>query len=177
MSKVSEGKPEAVSIAVLTVSDTRGEAEDTSGHYLVDALTQAGHQLAAKQIVIDDVYRIRAVVSDWIADAEVEVVLITGGTGFSGRDSTPEALSVLFDKHIEGFGELFRQLSYEEIGTSTVQSRALGGLANDTVIFSVPGSTGACRTAWEGIIREQLDSTHRPCNFVGVLGHRRGQPG
>ncbi len=175
MSKASNASPEALSIAVLTVSDTRGEAEDTSGHYLVEALSSAGHTLADKQIVIDDVYRIRAVVSNWVADAGVDVILVTGGTGFSGRDSTPEALSVLFDKQIEGFGELFRQISHIDIGTSTIQSRALAGLANNTVIFSMPGSTGACRTAWEGIIEEQLTSTHRPCNFVGVLGTRGGQ--
>ena len=117
----------------------------------------------------DDIYRIRAVISNWIADPGVDAVLVTGGTGFSGRDSTPEAVAPLFDKAIEGFGEVFRQLSYQEIGSSTVQSRALGGFANNTVIFCMPGSTGACRTAWEGIIRDQLDSTYRPCNFVGVM--------
>ena len=122
-----------------------------------------------KQIVIDDIYRIRAVLSVWIADPLVQAVLITGGTGFSGRDSTPEAVAVLFDKSIDGFGELFRAISYEEIGTSTIQSRALAGLANNTVIFCMPGSTNACRTAWEKIIRTQLDSSYRPCNFVGVL--------
>lgn len=174
MSKASDEAGVALGIAVLTVSDTRGEAEDSSGRFLAEAVATAGHQLVDKQIVIDDVYRIRAVVSAWIADEAVQGILVTGGTGFSGRDSTPEALAVLFDKTIEGFGELFRQLSYAEIGTSTIQSRALGGLANDTVIFSMPGSTGACRTAWEGIIREQLDGTHRPCNFVGVLSTRNG---
>jgi molybdenum cofactor biosynthesis protein B len=116
--------------------------------------------------VIDDVYLMRAVVSAWIADPAIEVVLTTGGTGFTGRDSTPEALSPLFDKRIEGFGELFRQLSFDEIGTSTVQSRCLAGLANNTAIFCLPGSTGACKTGWQGIIRQQLDSTHQPCNFV-----------
>ena len=127
-----------------------------------------------KKIVIDDVYRIRAIVSQWIADSSIQAILVTGGTGFTGRDSTPEALGVLFDKTIEGFGELFRHLSFEEIGTSTIQSRALAGLANETVIFCMPGSTSACKTAWGKIIREQLDSTYRPCNFVGVL-HTRSQ--
>ena len=129
----------------------------------------AGHNVHDRSIIPDDVYQIRAVTSGWIARPDIDVVLITGGTGFSGRDSTPEAMAPLFDKHIEGFGELFRQLSYTEIGTSTVQSRALGGFANNTVIFCMPGSTGACRTAWDGILREQLDGQHRPCNFVGVL--------
>jgi molybdenum cofactor biosynthesis protein B len=164
---------QALEIAVLTVSDSRGEAEDTSGKYLVESLSGAGHRLADKQIVKDDVYQIRAVISDWIANPDIDAVLVTGGTGFSGRDSTPEAVSPLFDKAIEGFGEVFRQLSYQEIGSSTVQSRALGGFANNTVIFCMPGSTGACRTAWEGIIREQLDGAHRPCNFVGVVRIRQ----
>ena len=159
-------------VAVLTVSDTRTHQTDTSGAFLDEALRDAGHQIADRQIVIDDVYQIRAIVSRWIADPEVEVVLTTGGTGFSGRDSTPEALAPLFDKTIDGFGEVFRALSYTEIGSSTVQSRALAGLANWTVIFCMPGSTGACRTAWEGVLRDQLDSEHKPCNFVGVLrGH------
>lgn len=174
MSKAQPGPQQSLGVAVLTVSDTRTEATDSSGQYLVEALAAAGHQLVDKQIVIDDIYRIRAVVSAWIAEPAVQAILITGGTGFSGRDSTPEAVSVLFDKAIDGFGELFRQLSYEEIGTSTIQSRALAGLANDTVIFCLPGSTGACRTGWEKIIRSQLDSSQRPCNFVGVLGVRRG---
>lgn len=169
MAKATDTEIQALDIAVLTVSDTRGEAEDTSGKYLVESLTAAGHRLADKQIVKDDIYQIRAVISAWIADSAVAAVLVTGGTGFSGRDSTPEAVSPLFDKAVEGFGEVFRQLSLQEIGSSTVQSRAVGGFANNTVIFCMPGSTGACRTAWEGIIREQLDSTHRPCNFVGVI--------
>jgi len=161
--------PSTLGVAVLTVSDTRTEDNDTSGQYLAAALQEAGHQLVDKRIVIDDIYRIRAVLSQWIAEPAVQAVLITGGTGFSGRDSTPEAVSVLFDKHVDGFGELFRALSYDEIGTSTIQSRALAGLANNTIIFCVPGSTNACRTGWEKIIRSQLDSTYRPCNFVGVL--------
>ena len=173
MAKATDTETQALDIAVLTVSDTRGEAEDTSGKYLVDSLAAEGHRLADKQIVKDDIYQIRAVISGWIADPGVDAVLVTGGTGFSGRDSTPEAVTPLFDKAIEGFGETFRQLSFTEIGSSTVQSRAVGGFANNTVIFCVPGSTGACRTAWEGIIREQLDSTHRPCNFVGVIRVRQ----
>lgn len=166
----------ALSIAVLTVSDTRTPDTDTSGQYLQEALLTAGHTCSDRQIVRDDIYQIRAVLSRWIADASVQVVLVTGGTGFSGRDSTPEAVAPLFDKTIAGFGEVFRALSLTEIGSSTVQSRALGGLANNTVIFCVPGSTGACRTAWTGIIRDQLDSRHRPCNFVGVLGNRASLP-
>ncbi len=171
MSASSDRK--SLNIAVLTVSDTRTEATDTSGQYLVESLRAAGHALAEKAIVIDDVYQLRAVVSRWIADPAVHVILSTGGTGFSGRDSTPEALAPLFDKVIEGFGETFRALSLAEIGSSTLQSRALAGLANRTVIFCMPGSTGACRTAWEGIIRDQLDSTFRPCNFAPIVlgGH------
>ena len=162
----------ALKVTVLTVSDTRTQETDTSGAFLEEALRDAGHEIADRQIVIDDVYQLRAIVSQWIADPEVEVVLTTGGTGFSGRDSTPEALAPLFDKTIDGFGEVFRALSHIEIGSSTVQSRALAGLANGTVIFCIPGSTGACRTAWEGVLRDQLDSEHKPCNFVGVLrGH------
>jgi molybdenum cofactor biosynthesis protein B len=155
-----------VKVAVLTVSDTRSLDTDTSGAFLQQALEAEGHSLADRKLVIDDIYQMRAIVSAWIADPEVEIILTTGGTGFTGRDSTPEALSPLFDKHIEGFGELFRQLSYDEIGTSTVQSRCLAGLSNNTAIFCVPGSTGACKTAWNGIIRQQLDSTFQPCNFV-----------
>ncbi|WP_324768541.1 molybdenum cofactor biosynthesis protein B [Pokkaliibacter plantistimulans] len=158
-----------LNIAVLTVSDTRTAANDTSGDALVTDLQEAGHVLATRTIVKDDVYQMRAVVSQWIADADIHAVLITGGTGFTARDSTPEAMKPLFDKTIEGFGELFRQISYSEIGTSTIQSRALAGVANRTLIFCMPGSTGACRTAWNSIIREQLDSRHRPCNFVEMV--------
>jgi molybdenum cofactor biosynthesis protein B len=162
----------ALKVAVLTVSDTRTQKTDTSGAFLEEALRDAGHDIADRQIVIDDVYQLRAIVSQWIADPGVEVILTTGGTGFSGRDSTPEALAPLFDKAIDGFGEVFRALSLTEIGSSTVQSRALAGLANGTVVFCMPGSTGACRTAWKGVLRDQLDSEHKPCNFVGVLrGH------
>jgi molybdopterin adenylyltransferase len=169
----TESHTRSLGIAVLTVSDTRTEDNDTSGQYLVEALREAGHRALDKAIVRDDIYQIRAVVSAWIADPEVHAVLVTGGTGFSGRDSTPEAVSPLFDKAIEGFGEVFRALSYTEIGSSTIQSRAVAGLANNTVVFCVPGSTGACRTAWNGLIREQLDGSHRPCNFVGVLAVRQ----
>ena len=155
-----------LNVALLTVSDTRSLEDDSSGTYLQEQIKSAGHSLADRQICKDDIYQIRAIVSQWILDPEIHSVISTGGTGFSGRDSTPEALSPLFDKKIEGFGELFRQLSYEEIGTSTVQSRALAGMANDTFIFCLPGSTGACKTGWTRILSEQLDSTHRPCNFV-----------
>ena len=159
----------SLAISVLTVSDTRGPAEDTSGDLLAERLASAGHRLAERRIVRDDVYAIRAIVSAWIADPAVQVVLTTGGTGFTGRDSTPEALLPLFDKTIDGFGELFRQLSFDEIGSSTIQSRAVGGLANATLIFAMPGSTGACRTAWDRILRNQLDIGFRPCNFVELL--------
>jgi molybdenum cofactor biosynthesis protein B len=169
MAKATDDSPQPLAVAVLTVSDSRTEENDTSGQYLVEALQTAGHHIAARTIVIDDIYRIRAALSAWIADEIIDAVLITGGTGFSSRDSTPEAVRPLFDKDIDGFGELFRAMSYQEIGSSTVQSRALAGFANDTVIFCVPGSTGACKTAWTGLIREQLDSSHGPCNFVGVL--------
>ena len=164
---------EALNIALVTVSDTRTQENDTSGDYLADALRDAGHELIDRAIVIDDCYRLRAKVSSHIADPMVQVVLMTGGTGFTGRDSTPEAIGPLLDTRIDGFGELFRQLSFAEIGTSTVQSRALGGLANNTLIFCVPGSTGACKTAWNGILVSQLDSTHRPCNFAELIlrGH------
>ncbi len=153
-------------IAVLTVSDTRDLASDTSGQLLVDALLTAGHQLADRQLVKDDIYQIRAVLSQWIASRHVQAVLITGGTGFTGRDTTPEAVKPLFDKEVEGFGELFRQVSFGEIGTSTIQSRALAGLANRTIIFCLPGSNNACRTGWMQIIAPQLDARTRPCSFV-----------
>jgi molybdenum cofactor biosynthesis protein B len=169
MSKQIFDQNVALGTAVLTVSDSRTEADDSSGHFLLDVLQEEGHHVIEKAIVKDDVYQVRAILSRWIADEAVEAVLVTGGTGFSGRDSTPEAVAPLFDKAIDGFGELFRHLSYEEIGTSTIQSRAIAGLANGTAIFCMPGSTGACRTAWTGILKDQLSSLHRPCNFVGVL--------
>jgi len=158
-----------INIAVLTVSDTRTLDNDTSGQYLVDKLIEAGHNSCDRQLIIDSKYEIRAAVSAWIADSDTQVVLITGGTGFSDRDVTPEAVEPLFDKVVEGFGELFRQVSYQEIGSSTIQSRCIAGLANKTLIFCVPGSTGACGTAWESIIKDQLDSRHGPCNFVKHL--------
>jgi molybdenum cofactor biosynthesis protein B len=157
-----------LNIAVLTVSDTRDESTDTSGGYLVKILQETGHHLADKKIVIDDIYQMRAVVSDWIASTNVQAVLITGGTGFTKRDSTPEAMLPLFDKVVDSFGELFRHVSYQEIGTSTIQSRAVAGLANGTIVFCMPGSTGACKTAWS-LIESQLDASHNPCNFVGQL--------
>jgi molybdenum cofactor biosynthesis protein B len=162
-----------LNIAVLTVSDTRTLADDASGQTLVERLTGAGHQLAERAIVPDDVYQIRAILSRWIADPAVQVVLATGGTGMTGRDNTPEAVRPLLDKDIEGFGELFRMLSWEEIGTSTLQSRALGGLANATFIFCLPGSTGACRTGWDRILQAQLDARSRPCNLVELLPRLR----
>jgi molybdenum cofactor biosynthesis protein B len=158
-----------LAIAVLTVSDTRDLARDTSGQYLVDALTAYGHHLAARALVKDDIYQIRAQVSQWIADGQINAIIVTGGTGFSGRDSTPEAIIPLLDKRIDGFGELFRHLSLEDIGTSTIQSRAFAGLANFTLISCLPGSTGACRTGWENILAPQLDARQKPCNFVGHL--------
>ena len=158
-----------LNICVLTVSDTRTEADDTSGDYLSEALQQAGHALYDRSIVKDDKYALRAQVSAWIADSEVQAIITTGGTGFTGRDSTPESLAPLFDKTIEGFGELFRALSFEEIGSSTIQSRAIGGLANGTLIFVLPGSSGACKTGWERILRNQLDASFRPCNFAELI--------
>ncbi|MDX2463955.1 MAG: molybdenum cofactor biosynthesis protein B [Porticoccus sp.] len=156
----------SLGIAVLTVSDTRTLEEDTSGQLLVDRLTESGHNLADRALIPDDVYQLRAEVSRWIADPKVQVILTTGGTGFTDRDSTPEALAPLFDKHVEGFGELFRHISYQEIGTSTLQSRAVAGLSNRTLIFCMPGSTNACRTAWDNILGEQLDARTKPCNFI-----------
>lgn len=166
MTKSDSTTKQALNIAVLTVSDTRNENNDTSGQYLKEAAITDGHNVLDKKIVIDDKFQIRAVISNWIASTDIQVILITGGTGFTARDTTPEAVLPLFEKEIEGFGELFRHVSYVEIGTSTVQSRALGGMANGTAIFCMPGSTGACKTAWNGILQQQLDSTHRPCNFV-----------
>lgn len=158
-----------LNVAVLTVSDSRTLAEDTSGQYLVDSLQEAGHNLADRQLITDDIYKIRAVISDWIADPEVHAVITTGGTGFYIRDSMPEAVRVLFDKEVNGFGEMFRLISKDEIGMSTIQSRAIAGMANNTVIFCLPGSSGACRTGWTQIIKEQLDSRTGPCNFVPHL--------
>ncbi|MBO1530522.1 molybdenum cofactor biosynthesis protein B [Psychrobacter sp. F1192] len=155
-----------LNIAVLTVSDSRTLAEDTSGQYLADSLIEAGHHLADRQLITDDIYQIRAVISRWIADPDVHAVVTTGGTGFYIRDSMPEAVSVLFDKSIDGFGEMFRLVSKDDIGMSTIQSRAIAGMANGTGIFCLPGSSGACRTGWEDILKEQFDNRTRPCNFV-----------
>lgn len=156
-------------IALLTVSDTRTEATDTSGALLRERLTAAGHELAAQQIDPDDIYRIRATVAGWIADPTVQVIISTGGTGVTGRDGTPEAISPLLDKTIDGFGEMFRSLSWEDIGTSTLQSRCLAGVANGTYIFCLPGSTGACATGWDKLIAQQLDNRTRPCNLAELL--------
>lgn len=160
---------QSLAIAILTVSDSRDKSNDQSGDYLERSLLSAGHQLADRQLCQDDRYIIRALVSTWIADPRINVVLITGGTGVTGRDVTPEALFPLFDKTIEGFGELFRQISYHEIGTSTIQSRALAGVANQTYLFALPGSRGACQTAWTNILSKQLDNRHRPCNFSELI--------
>jgi len=156
-------------VAVLTISDSRTLADDKSGDLLAEFIAADQHSLVDRQLVPDDVYAMRASVSAWIADPNVQVVVTTGGTGFTGRDSTPEALTPLFDKHIEGFGELFRQLSYDDIGTSTIQSRAVGGIANGTLIFSLPGSSGAVTLGWEKILHNQLDIDFRPCNFAELV--------
>lgn len=158
-----------VNIAILTVSDTRTEADDKSGHTLVERLGEAGHRLADKVIVPDDKYQIRAVVSRWIADPDIQVVITTGGTGVTGRDGTPEAVQPLLDKELQGFGELFRTISFRDIGTSSLQSRCLAGVANGTYLFCLPGSTGACRTGWDEIIKIQIDYRTRPCNFVELM--------
>ena len=155
-------------LCVLTVSDSRSLADDRSGDYLAQALTQEGHHLHDRALLPDDRYRLRACVSQWIADPDVDGILVTGGTGFTGRDSTPEALLPLLDKEMPGFGELFRHLSWDEIGTSTLQSRAFAGLANATFVFALPGSTSACRTGWEKLIRAQLDARTRPCNLANL---------
>jgi molybdenum cofactor biosynthesis protein B len=159
----------ALSICVLTVSDTRNADNDTSGDYLRDALIAAGHRLHARALVRDDRYAMRAIVSAWIADAAVNGIIVTGGTGFTGRDSTPEAIAPLLDKPMPGFGEMFRVLSYDDIGTATLQSRAFAGLANDKFIFCLPGSTSACQMGWEKLISKQLDARTKPCNLAGLM--------
>ena len=159
-------RPIALNLCVLTVSDSRTSENDTSGDYLVSALEADGHRLADRALLPDDRYKLRAAVSQWIADPTIDGVLVTGGTGFTGRDSTPEALLPLLDKEMPGFGELFRAISFEEIGTSSLQSRAFAGLANATFVFCLPGSTSACRTAWEKIVRAQLDARTLPCNLA-----------
>ncbi len=158
-----------LNIAVLTISDTRTFENDTSGDCLQQLSEAAGHKVTARELVKDDIYQMRAIISQWIADSSVQVIVMTGGTGFTGRDSTPEAIRPLLDKTIDGFGELFRQLSLEDIGTSTIQSRAFAGLANRTLIFALPGSTGACKLGFEQIIQPQIDSRTRPCNFYGQV--------
>lgn len=158
-----------VNIAVLTISDSRTFDNDTSGKVLEDKATADGHHVVDRQIVPDDIYQIRAIISRWIADPKLNVIVTTGGTGMTGRDGTPEAVKVLFDKEIEGFGELFRSLSYNVIKTSTIQSRAIAGVANGTFIFCLPGSSGACRTGWDEILHDQLDIRHKPCNFVELM--------
>ncbi len=161
-------------IALLTVSDTRNDETDDSGQYLVEQITTAGHLMAEKKVILpDDIYQVRALVSRWIADNNVQAIIISGGTGLTGRDGTPEAITPLLDKEIDGFGELFRMLSFDEIRTSALQSRALGGIANATFLFCIPGSPGACRTAWEGILKDQLDSRNKPCNFVQLIPRLR----
>ncbi len=159
----------SLNIAVLTISDTRTEADDVSGKTLVERLQNTGHQLFEKTIVTDDIYQIRAVVSAWVANPQVDVVLTTGGTGVTGRDGTPEAVVPLLDKVLDGFGEVFRMLSYQDIKTSTMQSRAVAGVANGSYIFCLPGSSGACKTAWDDLIKAQLDFTTRPCNLVQLM--------
>ncbi len=164
-----------LTLCVLTVSDTRTSENDTSGDYLVAALTDAGHALHERSVVKDNKYRIRALVAGWIADERVHGVLITGGTGFTGRDTTPEAVEPLLDKLMPGFGETFRAVSFAEIGTATMQSRAFAGLANNSFVFCLPGSTSACRTAWEQLIRAQLDARTTPCNLAGLMPRLREQ--
>ena len=170
MSHASQDREFApLEIAVLTVSDSRTEETDKSGKLLADRLQAAGHRLVEKRIVPDDVYQIRAVVAGWIANADVNAVITTGGTGVTGRDGTPEAVSPLLDKNIDGFGEMFRAISYEQIKTSTIQSRAMAGVANGTYVFCVPGSSGACATAWDKLISAQLDIRTRPCNLAELM--------
>jgi molybdenum cofactor biosynthesis protein B len=156
----------SLNIAILVVSDTRTDADDVSGKTLADRATEAGHHVIEKKIVPDNIYQIRATVSNWIAQDDINVVISTGGTGVTGRDGTPEAVTPLLDKTLDGFGETFRMLSYQDIKTSTIQSRAIAGVANATYIFCLPGSSGACRTAWDALIREQLDYRTQPCNLV-----------
>jgi molybdenum cofactor biosynthesis protein B len=158
-----------LAIAVLTVSDTRSLADDRSGDTLAERLTGAGHRLAARAVVRDDVEAIRAAVQGWVADPAIDAVITTGGTGFTGRDVTPEALEPLFEKRMEGFSAVFHRISYDKIGVSTIQSRATAGVAGSTYIFVLPGSPGACRDAWDGILAAQLDYRHRPCNFVEIM--------
>ncbi len=179
MAKLDENRPFLpVNIAVMTVSDTRTLADDTSGQTLVKMIEEAGHRVADRKISRDDVPAIRAQVQSWIDDTSIDVVITTGGTGFTGRDVTPEAVKPLFEKEIDGFSVVFHMISYQKIETSTIQSRACGGVAHGTYIFCLPGSPGACKDAWNGILKWQLDNRHRPCNFVEIMPrleeHRRG---
>jgi molybdopterin adenylyltransferase len=170
MSRIDETRPfVAVRIAVLTISDTRVSADDRSGDVLVERLEAAGHALASRAIVPDDIAAIRSQALDWIADDKVDVIITTGGTGFTGRDVTPEALEPVFEKRMDGFSWAFHQISFAKIGTSTVQSRATAGVAGATFIFCLPGSPGACKDAWDGILSLQLDYRHKPCNFVEIM--------
>ena len=170
MNRIDETRPFIpVRIAVLTVSDTRTEKTDKSGALLASMIEEAGHEVAERAIVEDDAKAIRKQVKRWINDPEVDVVITTGGTGFTGRDVTPEAVKPLFEKEIDGFSALFHMLSYQKVGTSTVQSRACGGLTGSTYIFCVPGSPGACKDAWYGILKDQLDNRHRPCSFIDIM--------
>lgn len=170
MSRLDESRPFIpLNIAVLTVSDTRKLEEDRSGNTLADRIEKAGHVLADRQIVTDDIPAIQAVVKGWIEDKGVDVIVSTGGTGFTGRDVTPEAMEPLFEKRMDGFSEVFHRISYDKIGTSTIQSRATGGVAGATYIFALPGSPGACKDAWDGILQPQLDYRHMPCNFVEIF--------
>ncbi len=170
MSRIDESRPFLpVSIAVLTVSDTRSLAEDKSGDVLVNRIEAAGHRLADRALVKDDVEAIRAQVMQWIDHGEIDVVITTGGTGFTGRDVTPDALEPLFEKRMDGFSTLFHQLSFVKIGTSTIQSRATAGVTKTTFIFCLPGSPGACKDGWDGILKMQLDYRHMPCNFVEIM--------
>ena len=159
----------SLSVALLTISDTRSMEEDQSGSTLKKLATSAGHSVTDRQLVKDDIYAIRSTASQWIANDNIQVIITTGGTGFTGRDSTPEALEPLFDKTIDGFGELFRQISFNEIGSSTIQSRAIAGIANSTLIFSLPGSSNAVETAWQQILKNQLDIDFKPCNFAELI--------
>ncbi|MBA5778425.1 molybdenum cofactor biosynthesis protein B [Stappia sp. F7233] len=170
MHRIDESRPFIpMRIAVLTVSDTRSLQDDKSGSTLAARIAEAGHKLAARDIATDDIEAIRAVVGKWIASPEIDVVITTGGTGFTGRDVTPEAIEPLFEKKMDGFSEVFHRISYDKIGTSTIQSRATGGVANATYIFVLPGSPGACKDAWDGILKFQLDYRHMPCNFVEIM--------
>ena len=170
MSRIDETRPFiAIGIAVLTVSDTRGLEDDKSGDTLVRRIEGAGHKLAARAIVKDDIEQIQAQIKAWSDDETVDAIVTTGGTGFTGRDVTPDAIEPLFDKRMDGFSEVFHRLSFDKIGTSTIQSRATAGLVGTTFVFVVPGSTGACKDAWDGILSLQLDYRHRPCNFIEIM--------